>query len=438
MSSIRVQGVKRFEAGFTMMGDKSISHRAMMLAGFAKGTSKVTGFLPSEDCLATLKAMQALGVEMEQLTETSYLVHGRGGNFLPPLDPIDCGNSGTTVRLLSGLVSNQPFKVKFIGDLSLSRRPMKRVIEPLSLMGAVFNCEGPGKTLPMWKEATVGLKSIEYRMPVASAQVKSAVLLGGLQAQGKSIVYELEKSRDHTERMLKHLGASLKVDNTEISIWGQTGLEANSIHIPGDFSSAAFWLVAAAAYPGSRLLLENVGLNPTRTGLLNVLVRMGAKFQEDLVENSFEPYGSIKIIEGGNLRCTEIGGKEIPNVIDELPIIAVAGALAKGTTVIKDAKELRVKETDRIAALAKNLRAFGVDVEEREDGMIIEGGGEITAATVSSFGDHRIAMAFSILGLFAKGTSIIEDTDCVATSYPLFEKHLGLVLGEQFKLIKRL
>lgn len=427
MSKIKVYRIRKLSADFEMPGDKSMSHRSMMMAGMADGVTRVTGFLPSEDCLSTLHAMQALGVEIDSISPTEYLVHGRNGKFRAPGEPLDCGNSGTTMRLMAGLLSGQPFSTKLFGDASLSRRPMKRIKAPLEAMGATIHCEGTDDRPPI--EVRGGqLKAIDYTTPVPSAQLKSAILLAGLQAKGSTRVTEKTLSRDHTERMLRHFHANLVQEGTSITVHGGTTLHAHDFKVPGDFSSAAFWLVAAASMPGAHLKIRNVGLNPTRTGLLTILLRMGAQLRESINENSTESCGTLEITEGTRLKGTEIGGAEIPNVIDEIPIIAVAAALAQGKTVIKDAAELRVKESDRLAAIATNFRAFGVPIEETPDGLIIEGGAPLHAARVPSYGDHRIAMSSAILGLFAEGASIVDDTDCIMTSYPTFEKHLAEVL----------
>jgi 3-phosphoshikimate 1-carboxyvinyltransferase len=418
MPDWKIEQAPTIHAELTVPGDKSISHRAIMLAALSNGRSEVTGFLPSEDCLATMKAFQQLGIEIKRPDETTVIVNGRRGQFTPPTADIDCGNSGTTIRLLCGILAAQPFRSRLVGDASLSKRPMKRVIDPLSQMGARITAEGEGGCAPLVIEGGP-LKAIEYTAPVASAQVKSAILLAGLFAKGTTKVTEPQQSRDHTERMLAWHLIRPRKDGLTVSVPGGQTLESRDFAVPGDISSAAFWLVAAAAQPGSHLLIKNVGLNPARTGVLAVLIRMGAQVNE-IVENSdCEPCGNVEV-RGASLRATTIGGAEIPNVIDELPILAVAGALAEGRTIIKDARELRVKETDRIAAVARNLRAFGVKVDENEDGMEIEGGAEVHGAEVESFGDHRIAMAFAILAMFAEGRSVIRDTDCVNTSYPGF------------------
>lgn len=414
-----IQKAPVIRAEITVPGDKSISHRAVILAGISNGTCVVTGFLPSEDCQSTVGAMRALGVEIEQPAPTTLIVHGRGRKLTAPEGDIDCGNSGTTMRLMSGILAAQPFRSRMVGDASLSRRPMKRVIDPLTQMGAKLTAEGPKSAPPLVIEGTATPTPIAYQSPVASAQVKSAVLLAGLFAHGRTSVTEPEQSRNHTERMLQWFLAAPHIEGHTVTVVGEKTPESRDFHVPGDLSSAAFWLVAAAAQPGSHLLVTDVGLNETRTGVLAVLVRMGAHVREIVEVEEGEPYGTVEI-EGATLKGTEIKGKEIPNVIDELPILAVAAALAKGTTVISDAAELRVKETDRLAAIATNLRAMGVTVNEKDDGLEIFGGTPLKGARVQSYGDHRIAMAFAIAGLFAEGETVIEGVECVATSYPTF------------------
>lgn len=426
MPDWKIESAPIIRAELTVPGDKSISHRAIMLAALTNGPCEVTGFLPSEDCLATMKAFQQLGVEITRPDETTVLVRGRRGKFDPPSGDIDCGNSGTTMRLLCGILAGQPFQCRLVGDASLSRRPMKRVIDPLTQMGAKIFAEGEGGCAPLRIEGGP-LTAIDYNSQVASAQVKSAVLLAGLFAKGMTSVTEPEQSRDHTERMLAWHLLRPRKNGLTVAVPGGQALESRDFAVPGDISSAAFWLVAAAAQPGAHLMVRKVGLNPTRTGVLDVLIRMGVHLGEIVDDPEGEPRGTVEI-HGGKLRGTTIAGKEIPNVIDELPILAVAGALAEGRTVIKDARELRVKETDRIAAVASNLRAFGVQVDEREDGMEIQGGAELRGAVVESFGDHRIAMASAILAMFAGGRSVIKDTDCVNTSYPGFYTTLRGIL----------
>jgi len=433
MESWKIEQAPVIRAEITVPGDKSISHRAVILAGLSNGTCVITGFLPSEDCLSTMQAMRELGVEIERPDLTTLVVHGRSRQLTAPRGDIDCGNSGTTMRLLSGVLAAQPFRTRLVGDASLSRRPMKRVIDPLTQMGAHLQAEGPKSAPPLVIEGGK-LTPIHYTSPVASAQVKSAVLLAGLFAHGRTSVTEPSQSRNHTERMLEWFLVGPHIDDLTVSVAGEKTPESRDFHIPGDISSAAFWLVAAAAQPGSHLLVTDVGLNETRTGVLAVLVRMGAHVREIIEVEEGEPYGTVEI-QGAKLKGTVIRGKEIPNVIDELPILAVAGALAQGTTLIADAAELRVKETDRLAAIATNLRAMGVNVTETDDGLEIFGGAPLKGARLSSFGDHRIAMAFAIAGLFAEGETFIDGVECVATSYPSFYETLTTLVTQHNKEI---
>ena len=427
MESWKIRRAPLIQTEITVPGDKSMSHRAVLFASLSNGTCVIHGFLPSEDCMATVHAMRALGIEIEQPDPTTLIVHGKKRALTAPAHDIDCGNSGTTMRLLAGILAGQPFRSRLIGDASLSRRPMKRIMAPLAEMGADITAEGTDGRPPLLIEGT-RLHPVNYLLPVASAQVKSAILLAGLHAKGKTTVTEPTQSRDHTERMLQYFLVSTQKDDLSVSIFGDQVPESRDFTVPGDISSAAFWLAAAAAQPRSHLLVKDVGLNETRTGVLAVLVRMGVHVRE-VVEKmeEGEPRGSVEI-EGVRLKGTRIEGKEIPNVIDELPILAVAGALAHGTTVIANAAELRVKETDRIAAVAKNLRAMGAQVIETSDGMEIIGGARLLGAKLQSFGDHRIAMAFAIAGLFAEGETVIEDVECVATSYPNFYETLEKVM----------
>jgi 3-phosphoshikimate 1-carboxyvinyltransferase len=424
MTNWKIHRAPPIQAEIQVPGDKSISHRAVFIASLANGPCVIRGFLPSEDCQSTVSAMRALGVRIEQPEPSTLVVHGTRKILTPPTKDIDCGNSGTTMRLLAGILAAQPFKSRLVGDASLSKRPMKRIIEPLTEMGAKITAQGPKGTPPLLIE---GAKPhpIQYFMPVSSAQVKSAILLAGLFAKGKTSVTEPSQSRDHTERMLSYFLVRPQRDDLTVSIFGEQTPESRDFTVPGDISSAAFWLVAAAAQPRSHLIVQDVGLNETRTGVLAVLLRMGAHHVSEIIEEvtEAEPHGAV-VIQGARLKGTVIQGKEIPNVIDEIPILAVAGALAQGTTIIADAKELRVKETDRLAAIATNLKAMGVEVTEQEDGLEIIGGTPLRGARLQSFGDHRIAMAFAIAGLFAEGETIIEDVDCVATSYPDFYQTL--------------
>ncbi len=421
---IRVQRAPLIEADIEVPGDKSISHRSAMFAALSDGACRLRNYLPGEDCLGTLRVLRQLGVTIESLSPTEHVVHGLRGRFTEPQDDLDCGNSGTTMRLMSGLLAAQPFRCRLTGDASLSRRPMRRIMEPLQQMGAVFEAEGEGGCPPLVVRGTAGLKPLAYRLPVPSAQVKSAILLAGLFADGITTVDQPVPTRDHTERLLEYFGVPVTRAGTSVSVRGGTLPRARDVDVPGDVSSAAFWLVAAATQPGSSVRVSNLGLNPTRTGILAVLLRMGAKLrEEEQTRGPGEPCGRIEIV-GRSLRGTEIGGAEIPNVIDELPVLAVAGALAGGTTVIKDAAELRVKESDRLAVVARHLTAMGADVTEHPDGLEIRGGRPLHGARLASHGDHRIAMAFAIAGLFADGETVIENASCVETSYPGFAGQL--------------
>lgn len=413
-------------------GDKSISQRVAMLASLADGTSKVTGYLNGEDARSTLAAMEQMGAKAEFRDDALYIT-GVAGKLQPPDEPLDMGNSGTGTRLLAGLVAGAGVEVSMTGDDSLSSRPMGRIRQPLELMGAHIGLTGDRGTLPM---VICGgkLKAVGYLLPMASAQVKSCVLLAGLYAEGKTTVIEPRPTRDHTEKLFEKLGIPIEINGLEISIEGAgpegPRYDAQDFTVPGDFSSAAFWIVAIAARPGAELILENVGLNPRRTALLDVMKRMGADIEVTVMEELGDPYGTIKV-RGAQLKGTVIEGDEIPNLIDEIPIITVAGALAEGKTIVRDAAELRVKESDRIAEMVKNLRLFGVEVEEQDDGMIVTGPAMLNTPDVEidSHGDHRIAMSVAILNTFSNGAITIGNVGCVDTSYPEFWEHLKQLGG---------
>ena len=435
MSEFRVTSISNLHAEFSVPGDKSMSHRAAILGGLSNGVCTIRNFLPSEDCVNTLNAMKALGAPHEVLDELegygplNLRIHGQSMQLSAPSASLDCGNSGTGMRLLAGLLAGQPFASELFGDASLSSRPMGRITVPLGLMGAKIETRGvkPG-CAPLFIHPA-RLTPITYEMPVASAQVKSAILLAGMFAEGKTTVIQPAETRDHTERMLASFRVSTRREGNAISIYGGQVPECCDFTVPGDISSAAFWLVAAAALPGSRLLIKDVGLNPTRTAILKVLSRMGAHMTEIVHHVEGEPIGNIEI-HGAALNGTTILESEVPNLIDEIPVIAVAAALAQGRTIIRNARELRVKETDRISTVVANLRAMGATVEEFDDGMEIEGGTKLHGAVIDSFGDHRIAMAFAVAGLFADGETIIRNTECVNTSYPGFSHHLNAILRE--------
>lgn len=434
MKTFSVRSCGPIRAAITVPGDKSMSHRSAMFASLAEGRSVITGFLEAEDCLSTVGAMRGLGARIEHTGEGTFAIEGTGGRLSQPTGNVDCGNSGTTMRLLSGIIASHPIRARMTGDASLSKRPMGRVIKPLTEMGARFTAEGGDGKPPLVVEGG-SLKPLSYEMPVASAQVKSAVLLAGLSAEGETSVTEPAACRDHTERMLQEFGVILDLGAADangrrrIAIKGPQKLRARDFAVPGDISSAAFWLVAGSAKEGSEITMHGVGLNPTRDGIITVLRRMGADITATPDNpKAAEPSGTI-VVKGGRLTGTVIAGTEIPNVIDELPVLAVAAALASGKTIIRDAKELRVKETDRIAAVAGNLRAMGAQVTETEDGMEIEGGHPLHGARLQCFHDHRIAMAFAIAGLFASGETVIENVECVATSYPTFGATLEGILA---------
>ncbi|PYJ75226.1 MAG: 3-phosphoshikimate 1-carboxyvinyltransferase [Verrucomicrobia bacterium] len=430
---LRIKRAPRIDIEITVPGDKSISHRAVIIAALSNGMCTLRGFLPSEDCMHTVNAMRVLGVKIEQSGPDTLIIHGKRRVLAPPQKQIDCGNSGTTMRLLAGLLAGQTFESRLVGDAGLSRRPMDRVIAPLRQMGANILAEGPEQTPPL-RIRGGSLRGIHYRLPIASAQVKSALLLAGLFAKGKTTIEEPSITRNHTELMLNYfLVRTAKNGNGGVSVFGEQVPESRDFTIPGDISSAAFWLVAAAAQPRGHLLVRDIGLNDTRTALLGVLLRMGAQVREAVEDvGQLEPRGVVEVT-GVPLKGTVIQGKEVPQLIDELPIIAVAGALANGTTIIRHAQELRLKESDRIAAIAHNLRTMGAQVAEMTDGLEIHGPATLHGARVASFGDHRVAMAFAIAGLFADGETIVQDADCVRESYPGFD-----VVLEKFTNPKRM
>ncbi len=405
----------KFHGEITPPGDKSISHRAFMLGALATGTTVIRGALESMDIRSTREALQALGVAIKK-DRYAWLI--TGGTLQEPVTVIDAGNSGTTARLLSGILASLDGVSVVTGDASLVNRPMARVLNPLECMGAHFMAR-QGGFLPMAIKGG-SLRGISHDMEIASAQVKSALLLAGLHAQGVTQIIEPMKSRDHTERMLTYFGATLKETGNSINIAGQQKLEAREIVVPGDPSSAAFPAVLAAAKPGSQLLIKGVCLNPTRTAFLDVLRRMGTSISiENTREMAGETVGDI-MIKGQGLKETIIEGQEIPSLIDEIPILAIAAALAEGTTIIRDAKELRVKETNRIKALINGFSALGAFVQELDDGMVIEGPLKLKSGHIKTCSDHRIAMSFHILSRVADIDIILDDTGCVNISYPGF------------------
>jgi 3-phosphoshikimate 1-carboxyvinyltransferase len=417
---LRVKRAPHIDMEITVPGDKSISHRAAIIAALSNGICRLNGFLMGDDCLRTVNALRALGIRIDEPEPDTIVVHGKRRVLNTPTDEIDCGNSATTMRLMAGLLAGQTFESRLVGDASLSKRPMGRVIAPLQRMGANITAEGPDETPPLCIRGG-SLRGIRYEMPIPSAQVKSAVLLAGLFAKGKTSIVEEIQTRDHTERMMRYFFVrTTREENGTISIFGDQVPESRDFRIPGDLSSATYWLAAAAAQPGGHLLVRHVGLNTTRTPVLGVLVRMGAQVREAIEDvDQLEPHGIVEVT-GAMLKGTVIQGKEVAQLIDELPVLAVTGALANGTTIIRQAQELRVKETDRIAAIAQNLRVMGAQVIELSDGLEIHGPAPLRGGRVASFGDHRIAMAFAIAGLFADGETIVQEAECAEISYPGF------------------
>ncbi len=409
--------------------DKSISHRAAILSALANGDTRIDNFLPSETTRATVNCLRALGAEIEPTNATTLVVHGRGLRSLrEPGDVLFCAGSGTTMRLLAGVCAGQDFLSILDGTPTLRRRPMARVAEPLRAMGAAIPTRNGG--LPPLTIRGGALRGIEYTLPVASAQVKSAILLAGLYADAPTTVHEPSPSRDHTERMLRAFGVQISPEESglEVSVHPISNLQSpSSISIPSDFSSAAFFIVAALLVARSELRIESVGVNPTRIGMLDALARMGARIKiETARDESGEPVADV-IVQAAELRATQVGGDEVPRMIDEFPIFAVAAAQARGETVVRDAAELRVKESDRIGALTQELRKMGAQIEERGDGLVIAGPTPLRGAHVDAHNDHRLAMSLAVAGLVARGETVIDGWDCVADSFPNFEATLGQI-----------
>jgi 3-phosphoshikimate 1-carboxyvinyltransferase len=425
MEELRIRGGTPGPRGpVRVPGDKSISHRAIILGGLAEGVTEVSGCLRSEDCQRTLGALRALGVEAEGWEGDRLRIYGKGLRGLREAgDILDCGNSGTTMRLLTGVLAGQPFLSVLTGDASLRRRPMDRIVRPLAQMGAKIWGRAHD-TLPPLAVRGGSLRGVTYRSPVPSAQVKSAILLAGLLAEGPTTVIEPAVSRDHTERMLTSYGQPVERRDREVTLIPTGTLQATPISVPGDFSSAAFFLVAGLILPDSDLTIEGVGVNPTRTGLLEVLQAMGGDVQVFSVnDRAGEPHAHLRV-RGSRLQGVSIGGDLIPRLIDEIPVLAVAAACAEGRTVIRDAAELRVKESDRIRTIAAGLSRMGVQMEELPDGLIIHGGRRLQGTRCESHGDHRVAMALIVAGLQADGETTVLDTACISTSFPGFVQTL--------------
>ncbi|MEX3747417.1 MULTISPECIES: 3-phosphoshikimate 1-carboxyvinyltransferase [Lysinibacillus] len=410
----------------TIPGDKSVSHRSVMFGAIAKGKTTVDGFLLGEDCLSTIDCFRKLGVKIDvEGTNVSIDSPGIDG-WQEPSEVLYTGNSGTTTRLMLGILAGSNVHTVMTGDASIGKRPMRRVIDPLRQMGTHITGRANGQYTPLAIQGTT-LRAIDYHMPVASAQVKSAILLAGLRAEGTTIVRETEISRDHTERMLRQFGAKVDEVDGVISIQGGQTLTGTHVSVPGDISSAAFFLVAGAICEGSKIMLKNVGINPTRDGIIEVLQNMGAAMTLMPNEDTqSEPTATITI-ETSALKGTTIEGDIIPRLIDEIPILALLATQAHGKTIIKDAEELKVKETDRITAVVDELKKLGANIEATEDGMIIEGPTPLRGASLKTYGDHRIGMMGAVAALITDGAVTLDDADCIAVSYPPFFEHIEVV-----------
>jgi 3-phosphoshikimate 1-carboxyvinyltransferase len=427
---MRVRPPKRLGGRVEVPGDKSISHRAALMGAIASGRTEITGFLEGEDCLHTLKALEKLGAAVTRKGPGHYLVDGVGpGGFHEADDVIDCGNSGTMARLLLGVLAGQPFWTFLTGDDSMRSRPMKRVADPLSSMGATFVGRQDASRLPLGVRGARPLRALSYVSPVASAQVKTALLLAGLWADGPVSVTEPTRSRDHTERMLGGFGARLSVDDRTVTLTPGAELRGQGLAVPGDISSAAFLLVAGTIAAGAEITVSGVGVNETRAGLLDALESMGAPVGRSRpLMAAGEPVADLTV-RYSTLRGTTIGGSMIPRLVDEVPVLALAACLAEGRTRITDAAELRVKESDRIRSTAAQLAKLGARVTETPDGLEIEGVTRLRGARVQSGGDHRMAMALVVAGLVAEGETIVEDTDCIGTSFPGFLETVNTLAG---------
>ena len=410
-----IQKIKKAVGQIKVPGDKSISHRAVMLGSLASGVTEISGFLKGADCLSTIDCFRKMGIDID-INGENVTVHGNGLRGLKkPDEMLYTGNSGTTTRLLCGILAGQNFDTSITGDASIQKRPMGRVVQPLSMMGAKIENE----YCPLYITGTK-LHGIDYKMPVASAQVKTAIILAGLYADGETVIHEIEKSRDHTELMLSAMGADLTVDNLDITVKPTNDLTAFNVDVPGDISSAAFFLVLGAIMPNSQITVTNVGINPTRTGIIDVLKDMGADITLENVHTSAGETVADITVRSSSLKGTTVGGDIIPRLIDELPIIAVAAVFADGQTVIKDAQELKVKETNRIRAVVDEFNKCGIDITETDDGMIINGGKSIHGADFKTYGDHRMAMSLTVLAQLADCESTLDDSDCACVSYPTF------------------
>lgn len=419
---MKLTPARRISGRLQLPGDKSISHRAALIAALASGSSEISNFSTARDCASTVECLRALGVSIEQTNQKLIVAGSR--KLVAPDRPLDCGNSGSTLRILTGVLAGHDLTAELIGDESLSSRPMRRIIEPLELMGA--RIDSTDGNAPLKVHGSANLNPITYKLPVASAQVKSAILFAGLNATGRTTVIETSPSRDHTERLFNGFGVPVNTDqHLSVSIEGPARLTGGAITIPGDVSSAAYFVAAAMLLPGSEITIERVGLNPTRAAFLDVLSSWGAEISvTDVQSDRNEPFGTIHVRGGVNRNAGErertLSGSMIPALIDELPLLAVVGSQIDGGIRIRDARELRLKESDRLATTAKNLRAMGAEVEEFEDGLAVAGPTKLRGAFVDSHLDHRIAMAFSVAALIAAGETQIAGSECVAISFPEF------------------
>ena len=419
-----LEKVNKLKGNIFVPGDKSISHRSLILGSISQGETRVYNLLNSLDCLRTLECMQSLGVKIELDEDSSVNIEGKGLYGLKePKDILDVGNSGTTIRLLAGLLSGQDFYSVLNGDDSIRKRPMKRVVEPLRLMGADIWGRKDGQFAPLSIRGNK-LNPLHYTLPIPSAQIKSAIMLASLYAVGETVINEPIRCRDHTERMLEIMQADLKISTPEIKVMGRKELRGTDIFIPGDISSAAYFIAAAGMLKDSQIIIKQVGVNPTRTGIIEILKKMGTKI--DILNyqiKSNEPQADL-MIEYSKLKGVEIKKENVPFLIDELPLIAVSATQAQGKTVVSGAKELRVKETDRIKAMVSELKKMGADIEEREDGFTVNGPTGLQGAVCESYNDHRIAMSLAVAALLAEGKTIIKNSECIDISFPGFEKTL--------------
>ncbi|MCM8772833.1 MAG: 3-phosphoshikimate 1-carboxyvinyltransferase [Candidatus Omnitrophica bacterium] len=424
-----VEKPKKINGIIELPGDKSITHRAFLFGSIARGKTVIYNYSKGKDCMTTLKCIENLGIKVERNEERIII---EGNEYREPEDVLNCENSGTTIRLLSGILASKPFYSVLTGDSSLRQRPMDRIIKPLREMGAEIYGRSNDKYPPLTIKGKK-LKGINFKMEIPSAQVKSCIIFATIFADGKTEIEEIYQTRDHTERLLKFLDGNIRKEGTKIILEGNQVLKGKEIYIPGDFSSASYFIASTFLIPGASIIIKKVGLNPTRTGFLNVIERMGGKFKIlNQMEISNEPVGDLKVEYTENLKGVEILPSEVPNIIDEIPIIAILGCIAKGKTVVSGAKELRVKESDRIKSITTELKKLGADIEEKEDGFIVKGGKKLKGTNVNSWNDHRIAMALTLASFIAEEKTIIENSECVDISFPeFFDKFREL--GVNFK-----